>query len=405
MLTRQGVIATAVAVGLVVAGRLFGIFELFLLGAGGAALVVAAVAATGLTRLRLDVARELRPARLHAGTPAVVELRVANTGSRRTPLLHLRDAVGDGGRTASVALSPLAPGEEVAAAYSLPTDRRGRLAVGPLQLRVTDPFGLAVLSTPGAPVTPLTVWPAVEEILAPTSVAGHHHDAGAPTRLAVDGEELYGLRPYVDGDDLRRVHWRASAKRDELVVRQDERPGQGRVSVVLDVRTGTYAGDTFERAVSAAASLVVSGVRHGLLVRLATTAGYDSGYGGLDLLAARRPSAPEDHLDALLEHLAVVEERNLGHLATLVGALDRPGGGSDGPVVVLTGSTTRGTPSPGLAGASPRVVVVCFTTGGTGAPAPPAGTRSIVVDEGTTFARAWNRAVSVSTRAAAGVRA
>ncbi len=401
MLTRQGVLATAVAVALVVAGRLFGIFELFLLGAGGAALVVAAVAATGLTRLRLDVSRQLRPDRLHAGTPSVVELRVSNRGSRRTPLLHLRDVVGELGRAASVVLSPLGPGEEVTAVYSLPSDRRGRLSVGPLEVRVCDPFGLAGLSTPGAPVTALTIWPAVEEVLAPTSLAGHRHDAGDPSGLAVNGEELYGLRPYVDGDDLRRVHWRASAKRDELVVRQDEQPGQGQVIVVLDVRSGVYQGDTFERAVSAAASVLVASARRGLLVRLVTTASHDSGYGGLSGAGGGgwANAGGHDHLDAILEHLAVVEERNLGHLATLVGAVERPGGAQGGPVVVVTGAgSTAASPTHSLGldgGASARVVVVSFTTAG--AKAVSAGTRLIVVDDATPFAAVWNRAMAAAT--------
>ena len=409
MLTRQGVIATAVAVSLVVAGRLFGIFELFLLGAGGAALVVAAVAATGLTRLRLDVSRELRPDRLHAGTPGVVELRVSNRGNHRTPLLHLRDSVGETGRVASVVLSPLASGEQVGASYSLPSDRRGRLAVGPLEVRVCDPFGLASLSTPAAPRTTLTIWPAVDEVLAPSSVAGQRYDAGDPCGLAVSGEELYALRPYVDGDDLRRVHWRASAKRDDLVVRQDERPGQGQVTVVLDVRIGAYGddgrrdggGDTFERAVSAAASILVSSARRGLLVRLVTTAGHDSGLGG----TGRGASRGQDHLDAILEHLAVVQERNLGHLTTLVSTVDRPGASPGGPVVVVTGASSAGG-GPGVpldAGTtSPRVILVNFTAGGPIA-AAQAGIRSVVVDHATPFAMAWNQAMASATWAAAGV--
>ncbi|MBW3610260.1 MAG: DUF58 domain-containing protein [Actinobacteria bacterium] len=411
MLTRQGVVATAVAVTLVVAGRLFGIFELFLLGAGGAALVVVAVVATGLTRLHLDVSRELHPDRLHAGTPGVVELRVSNRGSRRTPLLHLRDAVGDTGRNASVTLSPLPPGADVAAAYSLPTARRGCLAVGPLEVGVGDPFGLAGLATPGAPMTTLTIWPALEEVLAPSSLAGHRHDAGDPSGLGVSGEELYGLRPYVDGDDLRRVHWRASAKRDELVVRQDERPAQGQVGVVLDVRTGVYGGDTFERAVSAAASVLVASARRGLLVRLVTTAGHDSGYGGAggpDGAGRVGPGAGNDHLDAILEHLAVVEERNFGHLATLVAAVERPGGTQGGAVVVVTGTppTGRAGVSPVPHGAaSPKTVLVSFTTDPVRGDSTAAGTRSIVVDDTTPFASAWNRAMATSARETAGASA
>src|SRR3954470_2583281 len=105
MLTRSGWAVLLAAGSLVVAGRLFGIFELFLAGAGAAALVAVAAFTVRGTKLRLDVARELHPQRVHAGTPSRVELRGRNRGSRRTPLLALRDPVGRE-RSARVVLAP-----------------------------------------------------------------------------------------------------------------------------------------------------------------------------------------------------------------------------------------------------------------------------------------------------------
>lgn len=384
MLTRQGAAVTVASVAMVVAGRLFAVVELFVLGAGGAALVIGAALFVGLTRVHLDVVRELRPTRVHAGQPATVQLRVHNRGARRAPVLSLSDVVEGIKGTARVVLAPLGPGQTVTATYTVPSDRRGVLAIGPMEVRVGDPFGLTSVSSSGAPVSLLTVWPAVEQVLASPSTPGDHRDADAePTgALAHQGDEFYALRPYADGDDRRHVHWRASAKRDELVVRQHERRAPGRATVVLDTSAGAYQGDTFERAVSAAASIALACSRARLPVRVMTTAGFDSGFGG----DAR-------HLDRVMEHLAVVQLRQLGHLPTLLGALRRPGPGHGQPVAVLTGSSAAGGRIGG-AGAH-GLTVVAFAAGHH---PPPGRGPTVVVDDTTTFAAAWNRAMLSSRR-------
>ncbi len=63
-------------------------------------------------------------------------------------------------------------------------------------------------------------------------LAGAEH----PNALGRGGEDFYALRHYVVGDDLRRVHWPSTARHDELMVRQDELPWQGRATVLVDVR-------------------------------------------------------------------------------------------------------------------------------------------------------------------------
>ena len=387
MLTRQGGLVTAGSIALVLAGRLFGIFELFVVGAAGVALVVGAAVVVGWTRMRLDVSRELRPPRVHAGDPSTVELRVHNAGRRRSPLLHLRDAVGAEGRSASVVLAPLDPGATVTAGYSLPTDRRGMLPVGPLDVRVGDPFGLASVSVPGAPVTELTVWPAVEDVLALPPIAGdeHHDGMGLALARSTTVEDFYALRAYAEGDDLRRVHWRATAKRDDLVVRQDEMPRRSRATVVLDTRTGAYEDGAFERAVSAAASVMVACVRAGLLARLMTPAGYDSGFG-----------SDAEHVEVVMDHLATVRLGEGHRLDEVLGTLDRAG--STGPVVVVTGVGKSGWAGAGAGASVTRhATVVVFSTRAGGKAAGDGGGQAggpIVVGDRTSFAAAWNQALA-----------
>lgn len=380
MLTQHGWTVAIGSMVLVAAGRLFGIFELYVLAAAAAGLVVVGATSVARTRLRLDVARELHPPRVHAGTASRVELRVRNRGNRTSPLLTLRDPVGRG-RTAQVILAPLGKGESVRAAYRLPTERRGILRVGPLSIEVADAFGLASVTAPGAPVAELTVWPAVDEIPPLPHTAADDPLGGAdhPHTLSGGGDDFYALRPYVLGDDLRRVDWKSTARRDHLMVRQDEMPWQGRATVVLDTRRVAHNDVSFERAVSAAASIVLACARRRFLLRLVTTAGDDSGFG-----------AGHSHVEQIMESLATVQLVEAGRFTSVLTSLRRgPGAGA---VAVLLGGGAQ----PGDLDAVARLrrnaghlTVVTFATTPTGADAP--GT--LVVDDVTDFASAWKLAV------------
>ena len=392
MLTRAGWTVAIVAGGLVAVGRLLGIFELFLLGAAGAVLVISALVVVRRTPLRLDVSRTLHPPRVHAGSPSRVELSVRNRSTRRTPLLTVRDPVGRG-RSATVALAPLGQSQTMRAAYRLPTERRGILRVGPLSVEVSDPFGLAALSTKGAPVTELTVWPAVVDVdpLPHTVSDDPHGGADQASALAAGGEDFYALRPYAPGDDLRRVHWRSTARWDELLVRQEERPWQGRATVLLDCRRGHHSAASFERAVSAAASVIVACWRRHFIIRLVDTTAFDSG-----------AAAGTAHVESLLERLATVEPVEAGRLTATVAALRRPGNG--GACAVLLGE-----PAPGdvdrLARLRPpfgALAVVAFPPARRGRPATPAAVP--LVEDDADFPEAWRRALRRTRRPAGAVR-
>jgi len=366
------------AMALIVVGRLLGIFELFLVGAGGVALVVLAAVRVATLRLRVDVARELHPARVHAGTPSRVELRVRNRSGMRTPVLTLRDPVGRG-RTARVVLAPLARDETVRAAYRLPTERRGLLRVGPMAIEVTDPFGLASSTTEGAGVTELTVWPAVDDVLPLPHTSGDEPlgSSDHPNALSSHGDDFYALRPYVVGDDLRRVHWKSSARSQELLVRQDEMPWQGRATVVLDARRGSHSDESFERAVSAAASVVMACARRHFLVRMVTTAGDDSQFG-----------AGATHVEGLLERLSTIELTDEGRLLAVLTALRRAGSGG-ALVAMLGGRAVQDVPAvQRLRVTHPSITVVRFVVGRLDR--EQHGYGELLVDDDAPFATVWN---------------
>jgi uncharacterized protein (DUF58 family) len=355
VLTRQGWLAAIASLALVATGRALGILELLVLGVAAAGLVVVSLAQVHLTRLRIEVRRTLEPPRVHAGEPARVELEVTNTGRRSTPLLTLRDPVGPT-QTAMVLLAPLRPDATVRAGYRLPTNRRGMIDVGPLRVTVSDPFGLVRSSFDAAHQAELTVWPTVEPVAALPHTMGDDPHGGAehPTPLATTGGDFHALRPYVVGDDLRRVHWPSTARRDDLLIRQDQMPWQGRATVVLDTRAAAHDDDTFERAVSAAASVLLACSHRGHLVRLVTSDGLDTGM-----------AEGAGHLALLMEQLATVQTGPADGLGAVVEAVRR--GGGAGAVAVLLGGAggTGGTGGAATTGRLRATATITFVPGDT----------------------------------------
>jgi uncharacterized protein (DUF58 family) len=271
----------------------------------------------------------LTPARVHAGDAARVEVTATNLGHRRTPVLSLRDPVA-GTRGARLHLVPLRHGERARAAYRLPTEHRGVVAVGPLTVEVADPFGLCRQRRAGAPLLDLTVFPHVD-VIAPPPGGGDRDPLGEVVHhrsLGRQGDEFYALREYVVGDDLRRVHWPSTARHDALMVRQDEMPWQDRTTVVLDVRRASHSEASLERAVSAAASIVTTAYRSQHHLRLLGTDGVDSGIGN-----------SLGHVEAIMEYLATVDVSGHGTMRGVLEGLRRSP--QSGALVVILGRATR----------------------------------------------------------------
>jgi uncharacterized protein (DUF58 family) len=312
-------------VALVVGGRILGCTELYALGAGAAAALIAACSVlVGPAACDLAMRPDRAPPKVHVGSPSRVELRGPEPARRRSPVLTLCRP-GEGHPRGRAQLAPLAVGEP-GSAYRLPTTRRGLLEIGPLEVTVERPVralpGLAPPARPGPSSSSTRTWTRSDPSPTPRATIPRRAPPAEPLGRA--GEDFYALRPYEVGDDLRRVHWPSTARHDELMVRQDELPWQGRTTIALDVRSVAHARETFEVAVSAAASLLTATARRADLVRLVTSAGTDSDFG-----------AGADHLEAIMEHLAVVTAGPDGSLRQMVEVLGRATTG--GALVVVLG--------------------------------------------------------------------
>ena len=328
--TRAGLGLIITVVACAITGRVLGLLELFLLAAMGTAALVLAIVYTSTVRLDLGVGRSASPARLRAGSPARVDLILHNQGRRGTPVISAHDSVQDA-RGAALMLAPIRPGGEARIAYRLPTHRRGMIKVGPLDLTLGDPLGLTKARLRAAEVTKLMVHPKLIELKPLVAIAGHDPTAEQQPRraLANAGDEFFALRPYVVGDELKRVNWRATARTDELVVRQEERPKTGRVTVVLDSRRENYDDPGFERAVSAALSALHSAFRGGDALRFLT-----SSTGSSDTEIRNRAD-----LDAVDEQLALIQSTESASIVGCLEELTRVSRG--GTLVVVTGRPAR----------------------------------------------------------------
>jgi uncharacterized protein (DUF58 family) len=328
MPTRHGWTLLVAGVVAIVIGRVFGIIELYVIAAGAFAATVVAVLAVRFGATSLVADRWIHPPILTVGDTGRVDLTITNEGRTRSPRVTVVEPVGPR-ETARVTIAPVRAGQQIEAAYRLPASRRGVLELGPLELVRRDQLGLASRWRTVAPLVEVVVAPRTHELPMPDlghGVLGRHLLTQAQ-RLGTG--EFHSLRDYLEGDEPRLINWRASARSETLKVRQHTTEGVRRCIIVLDIDRDVYGGphgtgsDAFERAVTAAASLVQSGDRAGLTTRFVMA-------GGVDL---RGPEVAASTLRVLARVLP----------GPPVTDVERDPGEGLGLVVVVTASSTTST--------------------------------------------------------------
>ena len=327
-LTARGRSFLASGVAALLCAFILGEHDLIRIGVLIISLPLLAAMVVARTRYRLSCARRLDPPRSEVGNEATVTLRLENVTRLPTGLLMIEDTVpyALGARPRFVLDRVEAQGiREID--YRVRSDLRGRFTIGPLSIRISDPFGLVELTRSFTISDTLMVTPQVVA-LPHVRLAGEWTGGGdSRTRsVAAAGDDDVAPREYRQGDDLRRVHWRSTARHGELMVRREEQQWQSRGALLLDTRRYAHRGEgprsSFEAAVSAAASIGVHLAHEGLGLRLVTDQGAEHLTDtGLSL--------------SLLDTLAVVRASTARSLEYGVGALRQ--GGGDGLIVAVLG--------------------------------------------------------------------
>ena len=292
-ITARGWSLVAATVVLIVVGRVLGSVELLCAGIVGCAAFVGAALFTALVpRPVVHLERRL-PSRAFSDAEITVELDATAIGRRASTLLVHEHVSPDVMRT--LGLAPMRRGTTRTLRYRTLAGARGTQQIGPAVLTRTDPLGLMVRRVGECPPSTMTVWPAPAEGVSLPSVL-HNGEAVLGGRRRGGDRDLTDLRNYEDGDDLRRIHWRTSARVGELMVRTDGLVDEDtQPLVVVDARSHAHSSASLELALSIAA---------GLMLR--------EGYEPTVMVATAREVATYRDATNLLDALAVIPHGGRG---------------------------------------------------------------------------------------------
>ncbi len=236
---------TLAALFIVIVAVILNLDQLYLMAAVLGLLPVTSYAVGRAMMRGLDCRRASLPA-CQEGEQVAVTLTLHNTG--RLPKLYLRvqerlpDTLQRVGGGAPLLLQ-LLPGEAADVSYVLEAQKRGAYQIGPVQVTSTDPLGFYAHAQTVASRAEMLVYPQVlplHGLAFMGAYAGGHRDLdSAPA--AGGGLDFHGVRPYQPGDELRRVHWRTTARTGKLAVMEYTQGAASEALVALDLNGASYA--------------------------------------------------------------------------------------------------------------------------------------------------------------------
>lgn len=338
-MTGRGVSALLIGILLVIGANVLATPVLLYVAALLFALLILAALFVFVPGRRVRVSRTVAADLLTVGDDTSVRVRVDLRTLVRAPSGRWRDGLPATVRGSATGAFPpedaeaIPGGTTMTMTYPISGVRRGLASLGPLRLSTADPFGLFVRTDELGDVTPITIVPQVVPLPRLTDRTGR---AGGTAQTSShrlgQGADNLSPRRYVPGDSMRRIHWRATAHRGDLMVRQEEQESSPDALVVLDRAGARWIGADretdfkgFDRAVTACASIAMHLVDNGFAVDVVDATG---------VLIGRLRGA-EDERDGLLVSLAGTAPRSGERDHGLPAASE---GHTVGPLVMITGA-------------------------------------------------------------------
>lgn len=341
-LTPRGTGAILLALAAFVLAPVFGVPALVFFGVLLIAAVAFSFASLWLGHRADGVRRSFAPPVASVGAEVDVRVRVESRSVLPTTVGIWRDRMPRGVEGEPVGVYPglrsglVSGSHRVDIAYRVRARRRGVRAIGPLVVETTDPFGLSRRRQELGGAVPLTIAPAVVPLDMLDDLLGA---AGGTMQSVTDklgqGADNLIPRAYAPGDSMRRIHWRASAHRGELMVRQEERESNPEAVIVFDRAVARWSTDAlrspgedldFEAALSTVVSAAARFAREGYSVAIIDVDGTEL----VDPIEGGDTAA----LDAMTTSFATLTARREGALTDLAPLF---AGATLGPVVVVTG--------------------------------------------------------------------
>ncbi len=316
-------------------GRAVGQIELYVIGVTAIAAVLWALVMRIMHPSRLMLERSTSSRLIAVSEQVTVSLKVTNRGNLASPTVRIHEPVNDG-RHLGFVVGSLPGGKPATGRYRLRGTHRGVLELGPAILDDLDGLALARRRRRLADSAQVIVHPPVEQLTRSSVPVGESLMPLSTVKrrsLGLQSDDFDFLRPYVSGDDPRHVHWRSTARFDDLMVRhfRPERPG--RLTLLIDTRPPGDLAATQDFTTSVAASVLAAVLAGGDEARLLTTDGR-----GTRLLTHR------SHLVEALEFLALLEGGSEQLNATIL----QSGSHSDGAFTVAVTASPQAVEDPAL---------------------------------------------------------
>jgi uncharacterized protein (DUF58 family) len=314
-MTQRGRLALGLGAATYVAAWAFGSRPLYPVATGLLLAVGIAAVWIGVARKPMRLARHLRGGEHLEGDDLRVDLDVDVETAVPLPAVVLVEDLGKLGEQ----VTPLhSNGRRLHAHYFLPSVPRGRYPYRFARAVLEDPFGLCRTEVDLGAGGALLVYPRLVDLDRVFSDAGSQTPDGRRVLLRrPSGFDLHSVREYEQGESLRKVHWRSTAKRGQLMVKELEDAPRDEIAVVLDADASSVAGtppdSSFDMQVRAAGSILKAHVRRGRRSVLVVSSA---------LAESRRVHSSEGDWRAALELLAAVEPTASVPLGALLTADD-----------------------------------------------------------------------------------
>lgn len=206
-------------------------------------LPLVALAGVRVLKPKFQVYREFNPSTVETSSTTTVRLAIARSSSATGQVImeeQLPQRFGEPPAFRFPARS--ASGGTSRYEYHLRSGKRGQFRIGPVTAEFSDPFGLSLRRHAIDDGDLLTVTPAAVELPVTGLAGARGNDGVTATRIRANpSDDDIMTREYRHGDPMRRVHWAATARHGQLMVRQEESVTTPEATLILDQRFTAFA--------------------------------------------------------------------------------------------------------------------------------------------------------------------
>ncbi len=196
---------------------------------------------TVLATRKLKLIRIQRVLKLPVGSVFEERFEVKNVSKLWRLWLEIEDKSDLPGNSGSKVLSQINPRQERFYISRSILIKRGAYLLGPTVLKSGDPFGMFLSEKIFPGENKLIVVPYIETLEGIKQRPGFYLGGNAVRQKSLEAtSHAAGVRDYMPGDALNRIHWKSSAKKDRFMVKEFDQDPQGDVWLILDACTSSH---------------------------------------------------------------------------------------------------------------------------------------------------------------------